>query len=174
MRWQRDGVSVEQPGDVWGRVSFCYAGKTSGGARRDELVGEALCDRNRFCGGVIGLPWSLRSTHTHTHTQHPSCLFLTKNIHSIVSADHNPLVSLSSAGVTPFIAPRHRNKGQVVVLPLVKRSWGDLLTILKPFGCWCRTTRHSAFQHQRLWLLHQNSHRGGGVNYLHWGGRVWI
>lgn len=44
---------------------------------------------------------------------------LTENIHSIVSAGHGSLLGLSSAGVAPFVAPRHRSEGQVVVLSLV-------------------------------------------------------
>lgn len=90
---------------------------------------------------------------------------LTENIHSIVSAGHGSLLGLSSAGVAPFVAPRHRSEGQVVVLSLVRRSRCDLLTVLKPFGCWCRTTGHDALQHQRLRQLHGDGQRGGGVNY---------
>lgn len=94
----------------------------------------------------------------------------TKDFHSVVGADHSPLLGLSSTGVAPFIAPRHHHKNQVVVLSLVKRPRCDLLTKLKPFGCWCTTTRHNTFQRQRLWLLHQNSPGRCGVNYPHWGG----
>lgn len=64
---------------------------------------------NEFC-----CKRSTLSPKKHSHLVH-----LTENIHSIVSAGHGSLLGLSSAGVAPFVAPRHRSEGQVVVLSLV-------------------------------------------------------
>ncbi len=66
MRWG-DGVSVEEPGDVRRWVSSHYTSKTSRGARRDELVGQALCDRRRLCGGEV----KHQHHHKHPHPHHP-------------------------------------------------------------------------------------------------------
>lgn len=53
MRWG-DGLGVEQPGDVRGRVSFSHAGETGRGAGRDDLVGQTLRHKHRLCGGEAG------------------------------------------------------------------------------------------------------------------------
>lgn len=173
--WWSDGISVEQPGDVWGGVSFCNASKTSRGVRRDKLVGQALCHRHRLCGGKgWNIDLTTKSAANSPHINNLLFIFLTENIHSIASVDNTPLHSLSCTGVTPFIASCHLIKGQVVVLSLMRGPWCDLLTILKPFCSWYGTTRDDTLQRQRLRLLHRNSHWGGGVNYPHWRGGVWI
>ena len=166
MRWG-DGLSVEQPGDVWGRVSFSHAGETSRRAGRDDLVGQTLRHKHGLCGGEAR-NINIRTSSAANSPRSPKNLhliYLTENIHSIVSAGYGSLLGLSSTGVAPFVAPHHRSEGQVVVLSLVRRSWRDLLTVLKPPGCRCRTTGHDTLQHQRLRLLHGDGHRGGGVNY---------
>lgn len=60
--------------------------------------------------------------------------FLTKNIHSIVGAEHNSLLGLHCTGVPPFVSPRQHHKDQVVELSLVRRPQRDLLTVLEPLS----------------------------------------
>lgn len=169
-----DGISVEQPGDVGGGVSSCDASKTCRGARRDKLVGQAFRDRHRLCGAKgWNTDLTTRSAANSPRIKKNNLLSpcLTENIHSIVSADHSPLHSLSCTGVTPFIVSRHLIKGQVVVLYLMS-SGCDLLSVFKPFCRWYGTTGDDTLQRQRLRLLHRNSHWGGGVNYPHGRGGV--
>ncbi|TNN66648.1 hypothetical protein EYF80_023182 [Liparis tanakae] len=172
-----DGLGVEQPGDVCGRVSRPDAGETGGGAARDVLVGRALGDGRGLCGG--------EEEEEHRHhgvgciappTPPPplSCVSLTENIHSVVGAGHRAPPGLGGAGVAPLVGPRHGGEGQVVVPSLARRPRRDLLAVPKPRGCRRGASRHDALQRQRLRLLHRDGQRGGGVHHPHRGGGVRI
>lgn len=164
-RW--NGIGIKQPGDVWGGVSFSHAGEMGRRGYGQVLVHQVLQDVDGFYRRRGNK--TLTSLSSADRVIEPTCVFITKNIYCIVGSHHNPHLGVNPAGVRPFVCAPQRQKLQVVVAPPVSCLQCELLAILEPLDCGCRTSRHETLQHQRLRPLHGKRLWGGGVLDAHLG-----